>query len=253
MARSRLPLASVGGRPAEFSPADAQWKQIERAYGHSLPEAVRQGIREATTNFLRWEPYERAAELVSLARERVLTVQKGAKTLYDALVAAPSTTASVYAHHLIKRHLADEKYWRRKLRGQNEDKFERFRRLSELLVDACTSALTELNDPSRPGHREGDCWEGWVRNLTYIAKKHNLPTGARTDTRPSDKQSPFVALVSKLQQLVPVAAVHHAHSNDALAKAIQRARRRRGSGATSQTIPDLSDLSDESLFRYARR
>src|SRR5262249_37053779 len=194
MARSvrTLPLASVGGHP-EFSPTNEQWKQIERAYGHALSDNVRQDIVAATIDFLLFEPFERAAEPVSLARERVLTVQKAAKNLHDALVAlvtvslarervltvqeaaknlhdggeaggaesgseggttggggpeggaagsggqgsaefggnalvaakavtdalvtAEATTATFYAHHLIKQHFADEAYWSRKFRG----------------------------------------------------------------------------------------------------------------------------------------
>jgi hypothetical protein len=256
MERSRLPLASVSDRAAEFSPTDTQWKRIERAYGHAFSKTARQAIREATTNFARFEPFERAAEPVSLARKRVLAVQKAAKAFHDALVTAPTTTANVYAHFLIKRHFADETLWSRKLRGQKEDKLVRLRRLPALLRDACTSALAELDNLSLPGHREGDCWRGWMQNLTRIAKEHGLPTAARTDTDKiaGDRPSPFVALVRELQRLVPTAAARHAHSNDALAKAIQRARRGRGASVASQTIlADLANLSDKALFRYAMR
>jgi hypothetical protein len=95
-----------------------------------------------------------------------------------------------------------------------------------------------------------------VRNLTSIAKKHRLPTATRTDTdkTASDKPSPFVALVRELQRLVPAPAARHAHSNDALAKAIQRARRGWSAKAVSHAIlPDVVNLSDEALFRYAMR
>jgi hypothetical protein len=166
------------------------------------------------------------------------------------------TAATVYAHYLIKRHFADETLWSRKFRGQKEDKLVRLRRLPALLRDACTSALAELDNPKLPGHREGDCWRGWVQNLTYIAKAHGLPTAARTDTDKiaGDKPSPFVALVRELQRLVPAATARHAHSNDALAKAIQRARRGRGASAARQTIlADPVNLNDKALFRYAIR
>ena len=105
MARSvrTLPLASVSGGDPKFSPTNQQWKQIEQAYGHALTDNVRQAIIAATINFLFFEPFERAAEPVLLAREAVLKVQKAAKNLHDALVTAPATTATIYAHHLIKR------------------------------------------------------------------------------------------------------------------------------------------------------
>jgi hypothetical protein len=248
MARSvrTLPLASVSGGHPEFSPTNEQWKQIERAYGHALSDNVRQDIVAATINFLLFEPFERAAEPVSLARERVLTVQEAAKNLHDALVTAKATTATFYAHHLIKQHFADEAYWSRKFRGRNRDKLVRLRHVLAPLLDACKSALAELDDPNLPGHREGECWRGWVRALTQIAEQHKLPTNA------SRKPSPFVVLVRELERYVLLEARRHTHSYEALAKAIQRARRAGGVSAHSRTISrDLGIPSDESLYRYA--
>jgi hypothetical protein len=49
-------------------------------------------------------------------------------------------------------------------------------------------------------------------------------------------------------------ARRHTHSYEALAKAIQRARRAGGVSAHSRTISrDLGIPSDESLYRYATR
>jgi hypothetical protein len=149
----------------------------------------------------------------------------------------------------VKRHFADETFWSRKFRGRNSDKFVRLRRVLVSLLDACTSARAEMDDPGLPGHREGNCWQGWVRAVTRIAKRHKLPIGAHTDKN-SRGPSPFVVLLRELQRYVPPKARRHTHSDDALAKAIQRARR----GKHSRTIlPDLSNLSDESLYRYATR
>jgi hypothetical protein len=184
---------------------------------------------------LLFEPFERVAEPVSLARERVLTVQEAAKNLHDALVTAKATTATFYAHHLIKQHFADEAYWSRTFRGRNRDKFVRLRRVLAPLLGACKSALAELDDPNLPGHREGECWRGWVRELTQIAGQHKLPIGARTTDTP-DGPSPFVELVRELQWRALPEARRHTHSYKALAKAIQRARRAGGVSAHSRTI-----------------
>jgi hypothetical protein len=247
-----LPLASVSGGDAKFSPTNEQWTQIERAYGHALTDDIRQAIVAATINFLRFEPFERAAEPVSLARKRLLTVQKAAKCVHDALVPAPAVTATVYAHHIIKRHFADETFWSRKFRGRNSDKFVRLRRVIVSLLDACRFALAELDDPNLPVHREGSCWREWVRDLMQIANQHKLPIGARTET--THGPSPFVELVRELQQYVLPEARRHTHSYEALAKAIQRARRAGGVSVHSRTISrDLGIPSDESLYRYATR
>jgi hypothetical protein len=249
-----LPLASVSGGDPKFSPTNEQWKQIERAYGHTLTDNIRQGIVAATINFLLFEPSERVVEPVSLARERVLTVQKAAKCVYDALITAPATPATVYAHHLIKRHFADETFWSRKFRGRNRDGFVRLRRVLASLSGACTSALAELDDPNLPGHREGARWREWVVALTRIARRHKLPIGVRTDTDKNMRgPSPFVVLVRELQRYLPREARRHTGCG-ALAKAIQRARRRGGVRARSRTISrDLGIPSDECLYRYAKR
>ena len=252
-----LPFASVSGGGPKFSPTNEQWKQIERAYGHALTDNVRQAIVAATINFLLWEPFEREAKPISRARERVVTVQKAAKSLHDALVlyeelvTAPATTATVYAHQLIKRHFAGEEFWSAKFRSRNGGELARLKRVLAPLPSACASALAELDDPNLPGYCEGACWRGWVRDLTRIAKQHKLPIPVRTDTDKKWRPSPFVALLYELQQHVPVAARRHMHSKAALAKAIQRARRGRGGNATIS--PDLGNLSDESLYRYATR
>jgi hypothetical protein len=205
-----LPYAVVSGGDSKFSPTNEQWKQIERAYGHALKDNVREAIVAATINHLLFELFERAAEPVSLERKRVETVQKDAKALYDALVIAPATTATIYAH-------LDP-------RGVNSDEF--LRQLASL-GGACASRLAELgedDDPNLPGHHEGDCWRDWVRALTRIAEQHKLRSGVRADT---DKNwrgpSPFVVLVYELQELLPAESRRH-HGCGALAKAIQRAR-----------------------------
>src|SRR5262245_8649980 len=233
MARSvrTLPLASVSGGYPEFLPTNQQWKQIEQAYGHALADNVRRAIITATINFLLWEPFERSAESVLLARKEVLKVQEpaknlhdAAKNLHDALVTAPATTATTSAHHLIKRHFADEKLWSRKFGGRNRDKYVRLRHLLALLLDACTSALAELDDPNLPGRREGDCWRDWVRALTRIAKQNKLPFRVGNDPDP-DKASTFVVLVHELQLCMKPEARRHMHSKVALAQAINRTRR----------------------------
>ena len=167
----RLPPYPAG--PQSSRPLIHSGARLERAYGQPFSETVKQAIREATTNFLRFEPFERAAEPVSLAREA------GPKGPESRQKDPPRRIGS--RHHrqqprstrifLIKRHFADETVRSRKLRGQNKDQLVRLRRSPGLLRDACTPALAELEGSSLPGHREGDCWRGWVRNLTSIARE----------------------------------------------------------------------------------
>src|SRR6516162_2208409 len=74
--------------------------------------------------------------------------------------------------------------------------------------------------PQCRGGRDGEAWEWWIQALTQIVQRHDLPYGARI-VGTSGEPSPFVALVRALQEHVPA---RHMFSDEALAKAIQRAR-----------------------------
>jgi hypothetical protein len=167
-----LPYAVVSGGDPKFSPANEQWKQIERAYDHALPDNVRQAIVAPTINYLRFEPFERAAQPVSLERRSLETVQRAAETLYKELVTAPAITRTAY---------------------------EVVQRLPSL-VGEYASQLARLDDANLPCHREGACWEDWVLALMRIAEQS---AGVRTDTDKNWRQSPFVVLVYELQQRLP--------------------------------------------------
>ena len=104
-----------------------------------------------------------------------------------------------------------------------------------ILIVACKKAENDLVDPSgedgcKPaGLDETLHWEQWIRRLTEILEKQNLPVAAPkgADKSNSDKPPAFVALVyelhqqNELQRHVPKAKFH---SYAALAQAITRAR-----------------------------
>jgi hypothetical protein len=75
-----------------------------------------------------------------------------------------------------------------------------------------------------PGHREGTCWDLWIRRLTSIARENDLPFAAPKGSDKGVAHSPFVLMVAALQGCVPTSARRHHASMDALATAIHRAR-----------------------------
>lgn len=221
MARSAptIPFASTSGEP-ELSITSDDWSKIENAYGHSLPEDVRQKILEATTTFVYFEVFERTAEQKSSAIMKVRSVESAAKGLFLALHPDAPSDVSHFADQLINNHFDD-------LRLASGDKLRHLSGVLTSLGAACNLALQKLGDPNMPGYREGECWDQWVRRLTAIAKSEGLPTAASkgSDKETGDTSSPFVLLVWELQACVPEDARRHWQSKHALAAAIHRARR----------------------------
>jgi len=99
------------------------------------------------------------------------------------------------------------------------DMLHHFRPELKSLVVACDCAL---NDLSAAEYCDDEPWNWWIQGLTRIAQEHRLPYGSRI-LETSGEPSPFVALVRALQEHV---SAKHTHSEEALAKAIRRARGR---------------------------
>jgi hypothetical protein len=219
MARSvpTIPFASASGEP-DFKITDQNWHNIERAYRNSLSADVRNRILEATTSFVYFEVFERRAEPLRVAIERVESIKTATRNLFLTLMAVASD-AKVYADHLVKRHFEDAR-----LAIQGGDLFHALGGVLTSLSVACNLTLEEMNDPNLPGHREGACWDQWIRRLTSIALENDLPSAAPKGSDKAIAHSPFVLMVAALQDCVPAGARRHHASMDALATAIHRAR-----------------------------
>jgi hypothetical protein len=124
-----------------------------------------------------------------------------------------------YTDHLIRRHFNDP----RLAAGWRGDHFQGVLRS---LVVACDCALNDL--VTAEGSGDGQAWDWWIQALTQIVQGHDLPYGARI-VETSEEPSPFVALVRALQltrALQEHVPPRHMFSDEALAKAIQRAQGR---------------------------
>jgi hypothetical protein len=214
---AKLPIASTFSEP-NLDITDGDWLRIEQVYGHQLSAEIRRQILEATRSFVYCEVFDRSTEPRSWAAKRIDRLRKAAGQFYKALLEGPQTGARFYADYLIGQHLKDP-------RLADGNQLEHLHGVLTSLLVACNLAAGEINDPNSKGHREGERWNSWIRQLTTIVEGHGLPSG--------DESSPFVAFVDELQNCAPADARRHSASKFALAKAIQRARR-----------PNLRDTND---------
>jgi len=236
----KLPIASAGNAPV-IEITDDNWRRIEHAYRRELSPAVRKQIHKITQTFAAEAQLECRAEPAAATRTRIEAIKAAASLLHRELHTG-TTTADTYARTLIKRQLANDHPPKHKvsdfdaeiddsdtgifeaaMRWDPPTIHDDLRVISEhavSLVFACQAALSELK--AGPSFRKGEAWCKWVRRLTDIAKKNDLPWGASQETT---NQSQFVNFIRKLQCCcVPDEYWHTNHSYGAMAKAITRAR-----------------------------
>jgi len=116
-------------------------------------------------------------------------------------------------------------------------------RLANILKDfvaACNAATQELKilegkgklpkgfKPSEP-FKDGDAWNEWVVALAQIIAKQGLQVSASMYHGTSRKSnlSNFVRLIRALHKIIPLELVPRHSTDEALAKAAQRALRRK--------------------------
>jgi hypothetical protein len=227
----------------EISLTDHDWKDVEAAYGHSLPIEVRQSIIEATNELLYWEIFERNASPEREALNLISSIRNASNNLQAALSACGGNAGFV-AQLLVKESLVTP----RLSLEQHEQIFHVLGELLFSLSSACTEALADpslpdqaeptapsdeptvlfddypAKGPARP-FREGESWNAWINRLVEIASKNRLPFKVSKGSDKSIKTSPFVLLVDTLQKFLPSGA-KHTHSLGGLAKAITDARRK---------------------------
>jgi hypothetical protein len=252
--RSTIPIAHADDLPT-IAFTDEEWQAVEHAYAWQLDAEVSQQITTVTTQYLKDCVFERAAVPKEMARERIERIRRAAGDLESVMLNREAFSASSdelsrqqrqsahsYADRLIRRHL-DE----RRSRITNSALLEvvtvtdgdgnttpgarehHFRHVLKSLVVACDCAL---NDLSATENSDDEPWNWWIQRLTQIARRHGLPHGTRIVEARTERElsrrgvkspSPFVTLVRALQEHVPA---RHTYSDEALAKAIQRAQGR---------------------------
>jgi hypothetical protein len=216
-----LPVASAGGSYSDFSIKDKDWPAVERAYGYEFSRGERAKIQEATRGFIYLASLEASAEPVSAAQGCVLAWKRAASKFDRALYGQAEGDARAHAKHLVAKYFGDRRFRRADL----------FQDLSAVLSDfiaACSHALKEYDahdDGTDRGFRQGEWWDHWVRDLTRVLTERGYPTTVRSDDL--GFKSHFTRLVQSLQKLVPTKVRRVCSSDEAMGKAIERARKPR--------------------------
>jgi|ERR1700733_5814623 hypothetical protein len=215
---SRLEKARISGQAGEpliFS--EEQWALIEKAYGRSLSPEIRDHIVIATDALRLVSAAEQHAPSLDKMRIKTNKLKNAAKLLlqeagllvnendvlasFDVLADALNTVVKEYS---------------------NEDL--QFLLVVKSMHSACDLMLR--NWESDGGLHEGRMWDAWVQSINELMQYHSLPSTVRTDSRDLKKvNSEFVWMIKELQKHIPRELRRHDHTSDALAKAIQRARK----------------------------
>ena len=223
-------LANVGA----IKITDEDWGGIEDAYGRSISLEVRAVIVAETNGFVRGASAENTGSMEdAITRARLLHNRT------QDLIAAidqrpPSEITREYVDDEIELSYALQNATKfRKPLGVRLAPLANRKYVIEFLQDlkrfekACERALQVFDYASQYNFwADGVAWEGWVRNLTRIAKANQLPARVRKDVDKNrhGKASPFVELVCALHRHIPAEYVPH-KSKDAIATAISRARK----------------------------
>jgi len=228
--KPNLSFAAVRGRP-QLKISKNDWQKMETAYGHPIATPLRRRILIATREYLDWVEFEQKADPTANCEQRIGSIKKAVGIFRRAILACPagfSPQANFIAMRLISTHMGLPFKGRHGLQNLAL-------KLDRDVSKSCERALAELKSQKDSGFRRGEMWELWVRKLTAILSKNELPTQVRKDADKAKavKPSPFVSIIRELQACLP-AKYRKSHplrpdfeANIALSTAIIRARSRR--------------------------
>src|SRR5262245_8261182 len=158
-----LPVASADGA---FPVAEIDWPQIEVAYGCSLSVEIRNEIREVTTEFAAFAPFENTVKPLKPARDLVQSWRRAAGVLQRKIFEG-QVEHQRYAKHLVRTRFGDE-------RLPNKHLFENLAGILTSLIVACDSSLNHMDGAKLPEIREGECWQKWIKGLIRLLNKAGL-------------------------------------------------------------------------------
>jgi hypothetical protein len=235
--RSRISLSEAGQVQVDAIERDFQsyWEDIERAYGRVLPEEVRKSVILAVQALINDTAIEQNAFLTTVANERIREIRRGALELKSILNKRP------LPDHHNEREITLLLNNEIKKLGPPRSELRESAMMASRLVTACNRALEKT--ASDQGFQEGNTWKHFIRVMTAILKKANLPTGASQsrDKRIDDRPSPFVALISEIQNKLPANVRRHERADPlSLAKKINEARRNSRDKSSNIPLPQMS-------------
>ena len=195
-----------------FAPTEAQWRDIEQAYGRELGSELRARIERAATTYLQFASAERGAVCKADVKRYIQRTSRQLDPLI-ALLGKP------------QRHDSPVAFARARLDGS----LSRFKNEAQSLRDmvtglrelkrTCDDVLLGLSNES--GFVPGECWGDFILRLTEILDREELPTRISHET-----DSDFVLMFCAVQRAFPSEFRRSARvSNTSLAKAMSRAKK----------------------------
>jgi hypothetical protein len=226
--RARI-VPLVTGPSIILKPDDFDWDTLENAYREKLSPPARQLIAKATNTYVAFRSREIASKPLRLSINRVKRLMKSAESFQKAIVEGDAdSNANSFAHHEIKLQFSDDYLIA-------SDPIAGLSRVVNSFSRACAFTIENLESNPSPAV-DGNAWRNWIIELTKVASEFDLSKSARSDTDKNKKgPSPFVRLVKELQAQLPK-ELQQKRSEDALARAINRAREGRARGRMSASL-----------------
>jgi hypothetical protein len=200
------------------------WRLLEKTYGCKIPDEARSAINAATNKFLQLASAEEDAPLKADALKRLENLKGRTTSLEEAINELP-------VDNPIREYVDEEIAFAYSISRYEHsipilEYLSTFERELGRFSKACQDIITNLS--SHDFWPTGGAWDVWIRQLTTILDRHDLPTSARKDSdkAKSDKASQFVELVAAFQELIIPEQLRRSDlSKPALANAIHKARK----------------------------
>lgn len=225
--RKRLPIAPNITEPEVFNPKRSDWQRIQEAFGVRLGLTQRSEIIELVDEYFFVHELESSAPF---AGDAITWLRKLRASLNQALSLmrrkADTAPLLLEAEDYARDNMVVA-LWR--ARGGTRWTWGEIGRFVVQLEHACGDVLGDF-ETLEGGFKEGSAWKLLIIGLTELASRNNFPSLAAKGGR----TSAFVKFVRELQKTFPKAYRQHLQSDDALAEAISKVRRRQKTNAGSK-------------------
>ncbi|MBR0796857.1 hypothetical protein JQ615_15785 [Bradyrhizobium jicamae] len=210
---SRTPRGLLRRTAKRPTVGDEARRVVEAAY-RQLPDPIWEQIKASTNRFVTDEHFTPTSKEL---RQRLRTLSTAARYFAAPFSNKQPTRISLkQLHHQLLRELQD----------LGVESATTIHYLQALTRSCWVLAEYSIQNPEcLDALSRDERWDVWVSDLTGIAERAGLPSGARKDSdKNSGQASPFVRLVDTLQHFIPESRRRFVHSLDGLATGINRGR-----------------------------